>query len=832
MSCLLKITRMKRFQIMLGLCFFIQIAWGQYATLKSYQKEVAKYEAQKDYPAAYEYYKAMIEFDKDPELYHYKAAQMAMEMKAFKTADSHLAHLDTLELGEQFKDINYYRGVAAHKMGRYDEAIVFYNIYISESEDDENELVEDSRKRIEFADWANFQKPDTLVNIEHLGETINSPYSDFGATELGDKDFLYSTDRALIKRDNYPTRRKISHVYYSPDGNSASQIPGEINKKDQHSSNTTFSPDRSKLFYTLCEFKEKSTEIRCDIYVRDFDVDSLRYGPAKKLPEGVNRSGYSTTQPNCATLPTGEMALFFASDRPGGKGETDLYFSIIDTTGRYGDPISLDSLNTEKSEWSPFFHEGDQDLYFSSDGYLGFGSLDIYRADWTGEWTENPTNVGSPINSSYDDVYYALNESGDFAFMASNRDGAYFIDSELEACCFDLYKAHHVPPKMDLLVKVYDKFDTTDILESTITLIDLESGIPLGEITSNDWDDYNFQIEHFKEYRLISNKLGYLPDTLDFNTNDQRGIEILEHSLYMDKIVPLHVTVWDENTGEPINGALVKLFDTSEDTIVLLAETSNPVSHEYNFDLIRGRSYELFGTKNPKYDSATVLVTQIETSRGDSLEKEIDLVQLAIRRLEKVFPLILYFDNDQPNPATKRATTDRIYHDTYEEYMARKDEFIEKYTKNLGGSSYGQRAEGEIKGFFKDDVEHGYNKLNYFMEQLLGVLEGGLLVEVSIKGYTSPIAKGDYNLKLGKRRVQCLKNEFLDWNGGILMEYARIGKLVLKEISFGETKAPIGLSDSALDKRNSVYSPLASKERRVEVIAVRRMAREAKVNLN
>lgn len=822
---------MKRIHIIVGLCFFISTAWAQYPTFKTYQKEVAKYEAQKDYPAAYKYYTAMIEFDREPELYHYKAAQMAMQMKAYKTADSHLAHLDTLELGEEFTDIDYYRGVAAHKMGRYDEAIVFYNLYISEKEE-ENELVEDARQRIEFADWANFQKPDTLVTMEHLGESINSPYSDFGATALGDKDFIYSTDRALIKRDNYPTPRKVSHLYYSPDGNTASQIPGEINQKDQHSSNTTFSPDRTQLFYTQCEFKEKSTEIRCDIYVREFDADSLRYGPAKKLPEGINRAGFSTTQPNCAMLPDSQVALFFASDRPGGMGETDLYYTIIDEDGQYGDPISLDSLNTEGSEWSPFFHSGDQDLYFSSDGYLGFGSLDIYRAAWNGAITGQPTNVGSPINSSYDDVYYALKENGDFAYMASNRDGAYYIDSELEACCFDLYKAHHIPPKMDLLVNVYDRFDTSRIDQATVTLIDMASGEDLGQITSNDIGDYNFQIDHFKEYRLISNKTGYLPDTLDFNTMDQRGIEIMEQNLYMDKLVPLHVTVWDENTGEPINGALVKLFDTTEDSIQLLAETSNPTSHEYDFELIRGRSYELFGTKNPKYDSATVLIAEVETALGEPIEKEINLVQLAIRRLEKVFPLVLYFDNDHPNPGTKRATTDRIYHETYEEYMDRKEVFVEKYTKNLGGSDYGERAEQEIKSFFEDEVEHGYNKLNYFMEQLLGVLEGGLLVEVSIKGYTSPIAKGDYNFLLGKRRVQCLKNEFLDWNGGILMEYARIGKLVLKEISFGETKAPIGLSDSAFDKRNSVYSPLASKERRVEVIAVRRMAREADVNLN
>lgn len=806
-----------------------QSAWSQYATYKGTLKAAIDAEIAEDYNAAYHYYKQLIEFDRDPERYHYKAALNAMKLKAYVTADEHLEHLDSIELDEPFTDLNYYRAVAAHHRGKYDESLVFYNLYVSEEEAD-SVKVEDARENMESVEWALYQKPDTLVEIEHLGESINSSYSDFAAATIEDKRFLYSTDRALIMRDDYETRRKISHIYYSPDGETGSELPGEINHKDRHSSNVAFTKDRTRMYYTVCEFIEGSTEIRCDLYTRQFMPDSAYYGPAEKLPEPINLAGFTTTQPNVGIDSLGDQLLFFASDRPGGDGGMDIWYARIEDDSTFSEPINLDTLNTEDDEWTPFLHEWDQDLYFSSDGYLGFGSLDVYKVAWNNGDPDQPSNLGAPVNSSFDDVYFALSQDGEYAYMASNREGSYYLDSELEACCFDLYKAHFNPPPMELLASAYDKFDSLDLFGSTISLIDMTDNVALGSRTGDSWDDYIFNVEHDKDYRLIAEKPGYITDTLDFDTDSLRGVEIMEEKLYLDKIVPLEVVVYDENTNEPLNGAVVKLFEILDDREILLSETSKDDNHVYNFDLIRGHEYLVFGTKSPLYDTATLDIARVETSPGDSLFKRLDLVQLAIRNLEKVFPLVVYFDNDQPNPRTKKRTTDKSYGELYDNYMSRKTEFIDEYTDKLGGSEYGDRARKELNTFFDGEVEKGYDKLNYFMDQLLAVLKGGLYVEVSIKGYTSPIAQGDYNLRLGQRRVESLKNEFLRWNDGALQHYVDIGKLVLKEISFGETKAPEGLSDSAMDRRNSVYSPLASKERRVEVIAVRRMARTADVN--
>ncbi|MDX1684253.1 MAG: hypothetical protein R3275_03395 [Saprospiraceae bacterium] len=806
----------------------LQPCWSQFPRFKDYMELAAEAEAKEDYYLAYYYYTQMIEYDRDPELYHYKAALNALNLKAYTTADKHLQHLDTLEVAEEFEDLSYYRAIAAHHRGNYDESITLYNLYISEGED--SLKVEEAKEKIENVEWAMVQKPDTLVKLEHLEEPINSKYSDFGLAPIDDTRFLFSTDRALIDKDNYPNRRRIAHVYYSPDGENAKKLPGDLNKNDKFTSSVAFTEDKSRMYYNVCHYIENSTEVRCDIYSRPFVPDSANYGPEVKLPPPINMSGFSTTQPSIGIDRDGNQLLFFASNRPGGKGEMDLWYAPLSEDGEFGEPVNLDTLNTEKDEWTPFLHELDQDLYFSSEGYLGFGLLDVYKSAWNNGNPDQPINVGAPVNSSFDDVYYLLSESGDNAFFASNREGSYYRDEELEACCFDLYEAHYTQPPVELLVSAYDKYDTTDLLGSLISLIDMTDDIHVGNRTGDSWDDYIFELDHGKDYRLIAEMPGYISDTLDFHTDSLRGVEIIERRLFLDKIVPLEIAVYDENTNEPLPGAIIKLFKVDEAQQDLLASESNPDSHLYNFDLIRGNQYLIFGTKTPLYDTATVDITSTETGLGDSLYKRVDLVQLAIRNLEKVFPLEVYFDNDHPNPGTKKRTTDKRYSETYKDYIARKDEFIDRYTSKLGGTDFAERAKEELNDFFEDEVEEGYEKLNYFMEQLHAVLKGGLLVEVSIKGYTSPIAKGDYNLRLGQRRVECLKNEFLSWNDGALQHFVDIGRLVLKEISFGETKAPEGLSDSALDKRNSVYSPLASKERRVEVIAVRRMANKAKVN--
>ena len=188
--------------------------------------------------------------------------------------------------------------------------------------------------------------------------------------------------------------------------------------------------------------------------------------------------------------------------------------------------------------------------------------------------------------------------------------------------------------------------------------------------------------------------------------------------------------------------------------------------------------------------------------------------------LEEFLPLALYFDNDRPDPRTRRTTTQQRYGDTYTRYEREQSAYRAAYAASTTGELR-LRAEAEIDVFFEEALRAGYRDLQLFSDILLARLEDGERVEIFVKGYTSPRAKGDYNLRLGKRRVSSVRNEFTAINGGVFAPYLRSGQLVISEVSFGETQAAANVSDALEDLRNSVYSPAAARERRVEIVEVR-----------
>ncbi|MBK8966265.1 MAG: hypothetical protein IPM36_06220 [Lewinellaceae bacterium] len=102
-------------------------------------------------------------------------------------------------------------------------------------------------------------------------------------------------------------------------------------------------------------------------------------------------------------------------------------------------------------------------------------------------------------------------------------------------------------------------------------------------------------------------------------------------------------------------------------------------------------------------------------------------------------------------------------------------------------------------------------------------LQSGEEVEVIIKGFTSPRAESDYNLALGRRRISSVRNYFEAYAGGVLKPFVEAGKLRISEASFGETTVRSGVSDNLADERNSVYHPDAARERRVELVEIRKM---------
>ena len=148
-----------------------------------------------------------------------------------------------------------------------------------------------------------------------------------------------------------------------------------------------------------------------------------------------------------------------------------------------------------------------------------------------------------------------------------------------------------------------------------------------------------------------------------------------------------------------------------------------------------------------------------------------------------------------------------------------RSEYEREYPKSVKREDKAD-AQKQVAALFDEKVDKGYYNLVAFSSQLLDLLQKNNKLEITIKGYCSPLNFNEYNIKLGYRRVASLRNYFYHYRDGILLPYIANGSLTLKNESLGEETAPKNISDNREDKPKSVYSPAAALERRVEIISV------------
>lgn len=192
--------------------------------------------------------------------------------------------------------------------------------------------------------------------------------------------------------------------------------------------------------------------------------------------------------------------------------------------------------------------------------------------------------------------------------------------------------------------------------------------------------------------------------------------------------------------------------------------------------------------------------------------------------LMKRLPVTLYFHNDCPNPKTRAITTDVNYIDSYDEYTAMLDKYKKEYSNGLSGEK-AEEAKEDIESFFVEYVDQGVKDLEVFRDLLLKELDKGAKINLTVKGFASPLAKTDYNVNLTKRRIASLVNYMYEYNGGVFADYIddtaeNGGKVVFSEVPFGEYTADQTTSDNPNDVQKSVYSRAAAKERKIEIQSV------------
>lgn len=778
-------------------------------TKKAFLEAADKAYEEKNYYAALRYYDEALEFNREDTSVLFKSAEAARQFNSYKIAAQRYQYLlDTMQY-QGSPELKFHLAQMLQKMGKYQEAQSYYNLYLSEFGEEDSKLTAIAKKELEAVDWAKNQeiKTEELYTLSKV-EGVNTPYSDFGALKIGDTLYYTSMQFENEKDKDFP-RPKISKVLKSNFDNPDNQVLDvEWNKLNISSAHTAFSGDGKTLYYTLCDYNSKST-LRCDIYSCAQNGDT--WVNSKKLE--FNQDSVTNTHPAIGLDPVmGKDALYFVSDREGGKGGLDIYYVILDKNMGFSEPINFSEVNTSADDVTPFYHQPSNTLYFSSNGRMGYGSFDIYKVDLKS--LNHVELLDAPINSSYDDLYFTANNELSQYLFSSNREGSQFVDSYYEACCFDIYKADVNDLEINLTALTFDNSNGEPLDGVRVKVYDKNTGVLLFDSYLDDSNEHKFKLQRGKEYTIVAEKDHYLPDTINLSTKDIYKSEDIVKKLYLNlEDVMLDVFTFDNDTKNPLEGVTVTLEEIGnpENKVVLI----NPTANDFNFVIEKGKQYKLLAVK-PDYFPVTETIDTRDMKEGGRIRKDLYLDRYA---LEKFLPVTLYFDNDIPDNRSKSTSTNRSYSELLDLYVRKKQEFKDVFCVPLNNVET-QKACDELETFFEGDVKGGYDMLRIFMDVLFKELAAGRTIELSIRGYASPRAETKYNLVLGQRRVNTIRNEMMQYKNGLLADYLKTGQLTVTDISYGEELAPSDVVSDLNNKRLSIYSPEASKQRKVEIVKI------------
>lgn len=281
-----------------------------------------------------------------------------------------------------------------------------------------------------------YQNPNYLDQIlknsilaEIKKTNINSENSDFGPNFYGENKLIYSSTISSTGNDLYEWTDEpfldlfISDIDSLGNLSDPKQVIGDINTP-YHESSAILSKDKKTLYFTRNNFFkgdldfDKNKQVNLKIYKAESE-DGETWGNIQELP--FNDDEFSTAHP---AFSIDEKRLYFASDRPGSFGYSDIWYVDILDDGEYGDPVNLGpNINTEFRESFPFI-SSDNILYFSSDGRMGLGGFDIYYSNLDSYgFPDESINFGKPLNSRMDDFGFIYNSKNNFGYFSSNRNG-------------------------------------------------------------------------------------------------------------------------------------------------------------------------------------------------------------------------------------------------------------------------------------------------------------------------------------------------------------------------------------------------------------------------
>lgn len=426
-----------------------------------------------------------------------------------------------------------------------------------------------------------------MYNVRKLPSDVNSAGSNYATTWLGGDNFLFTSSRpqeVKTKKEN-PFRNQIytGNIYVS---GTTSLL--QINQpKESNQGATALSPDGNTLYFT--RWVKRGSAMQFAIFRAN--KNGVEWSTPEKLNSSVNVDNFNSIHPY---VTADGKYLLYSSNRPGGIGKYDIWYCPINSDGSLGMPVNAGpNINTKDDEQSPVYDSSNSRLVYSSNGLIGLGGFDLFESKGPIGQFSKPRNLGYPINSGQDDMYFTI---------ASNNNSRYIISSDRDnICCLELLDME----KLFVFTKgiVLDDETKQPLGSAKVVLIDSIRNRRLDSVLTPMNGSYQFELPAKIKYRMEFTKPGYFGQFKGFDARKiSTSTTIAMPDVYLtpfeiNKPIVINNILYDFNKADlrpESKIELDKLFTIMMDNPRIVVEVSSHTdsvgSDAYNLQLSQARA--------------------------------------------------------------------------------------------------------------------------------------------------------------------------------------------------------------------------------------------------
>lgn len=459
--------------------------------------DLAEYHfASEDYILSEKYYAKLVKNYPKDGYFRMQLGYSLFELDRFEES------IRSFEEAIEFKmqEAHYLKARAHHRVEQFEEALEHYVKYLTCTK----KTVTDARINKEMNSVKRAieaYKFPLDVRVKNIGSEINSQFDDYVPLISPDGKTMIFTSKRPGGATNSHTKWEstlFEDIFISNNVHGKWTMPIRMSapvNSAYHDANVCFSADGASLIiYRNEKFMESG-----DLYLTENSKNG--WSEPEKLPGNVN-SAYH--EPSACLDPSGQR-MYLVSNRPGSFGERDLFLLNKLPNKEWSEPINLGrTINTEYNEDAPFVDPTGKYLYFSSEGHDGIGGFDIYKAKINDDGTlETPVNMGYPINTVQDDIYFSITSNGKKAFFSSLKVGDTYGEQDIYELDLLFEDQDYVIVKGNVQNKKYDP------LEAFVKLTDEEGNVVQKVFADPERGNFMASVLPDRKYTITISYEGY-----------------------------------------------------------------------------------------------------------------------------------------------------------------------------------------------------------------------------------------------------------------------------------------------------------------------------------